>query len=347
MAVDFDELFISDKVNKVIYSPAFGFVRIICFPKKITVQYDEKKPLGTTPNYGYGYGYEYGYSTRTKEVKWDDIYVVSPETVNENGRKSTKHKYEKFSFNIDIKSSEFLAVKIGEKYYKLFNDIFRIRLYPGSSLANAFFMNSNDVLSIKKRLESVEWKEDEDNQTINVSNIKQLTPGTKVFVDGMDGGEGEIVRIKELSVVSKTAIFEIKLYNGKSVKVDYFEQGSQSPIIKLIVPNTYKPNSEISILNESMEELQLNPFVRTMTNGFNIYWQPVEKAASYTVELYTWNESSVVEKLYKLESRTVERNQCYCVFSSLAIGKYYVRVIAEDRAGARIAVNRAIIVEIR
>lgn len=345
MAVNYDKLFISDKGDKVIYSPSFGFIRITCLPKKISVQY-YNRPLDTND-----YDYGYWYTDRTKEVKWDDIYVVSSETVTKNGRSVAEYQYDKFSFNNELKSGEVLAVKIGEKYHKISNNILSIRLYPRSSdtLAEKFFGSFTSAWSIKKGLDSVEWREDNDNQIVEVSNIKQLIPGTKVFVDVGDGGEGEIVRIEELSVVSKAAIFKVKLYTGKSVTVDYYKQvaDSQAPKIKLIVPNTYEQEHETNLFNESIEELQLNPFVRTMTNGFNIYWQPVEGAASYIVELYTWNENSVAEKLYKLESRTVERNQFYCAFSLLTQGTYYVRVIAEDRAGAKIAVNRAISFSIR
>lgn len=348
MKVDLDKFLVSDKGEKRIYGSSFGFVTVKCIPKEFEVSYREK----TADYYG-------NHTTKQAVVSLDKIYAAKQVSQTyRSGRYEYKYTYRKYSLNTGLESVEKLAVKIRNSYYitiqcpvldsvqlvannniDLFNKVFgkyvsaerAARLRYGSS--NSPSKNYN---VLKEVLESVDWREDDAHTTVSVDNINDIHAGTKVFFDTADCGEGEIVKCATFDVQNQAASYEVKLYNGEIRTIPFGKNW------KFLVNKNYMPKDELAPLKESIAEELLDSYAVNMADGFNVYWQSVEKAASYLVELYRWRGESILNKLYKLEKREVSRGKCYETFTDLAKGQYYVRVLAEDRSGDILAKAKAI-----
>lgn len=347
MTIDMDKFLICGKLEKTIYFESYGFITIQCIPENIEVRYRR---------------YGSYWDSNTCKTAIDNIYVKYEKSKKEKGSKKEEINYKKFSFNEDVDINT-IVVKIGDTYYSVISlekADYNVKLSSGTNpilLSNLFgrkIGNSKDFkiksIELKEVLQRVKWGENEEEKLEDIENINYFVPGTKVFVNREGGGEGIIVRLKNFCFIEKKAIFEVKLYDGRKVEENLFGETKKDSYgreeivknLKAIVKKDYVQKSELQILNDSLCEDKLNPFVRCIPNGLNIYWQPVEKAAGYTVELYSWWEESVADKLYLMEKRSIERNIFYATFINLSHGMYYVRVIAEDRKGEKIAVNKAI-----
>lgn len=349
MKVDMDKFLICDKAVRRIYGKRFGFITIKCMPKEFNVRYDIN-PIGSTRSSCYPY-------ERNETSTIENIYIVYEKDVQKEGKRVKEYVYNKYSLNDSLLESVKFALKKGDKYYRItdnsFIKVMTLSHTNSNLLRKIFGVNLNGsvyAFKLKEILEKEEWVEDEENECKEISNIKYFTPGKKVFVNSEEGGEGVILGLKEFCFNEKKAIFEVKLYDGRIIDVNFFgetekDSYGREKTVKTLNAIEKKDNvqkSELQILNDSLCEDKLNPFVRCIPNGLNIYWQPVEKAAGYTVELYSWWEESVADKLYLMEKRSIERNIFYATFINLSHGMYYVRVIAEDRKGEKIAVNKAI-----
>lgn len=348
MKVDMDKFLICDKAEKRIYSKSFGFITIKCLAKNFSVNC-ERNSIGSNTHF-------YG-SNIQMAARFEDIYVVTDGNAKSSGKQDKNYIYKKYSLNHNLLENAKLAIKNGDKYYRITDKSF-VSVVISSQTDPKVFKRIFGVSSgarvyafkLKEVLEKEEWVEDEENECKEISNIKYFTPGKKVFVNSEEGGEGVILRLKEFCFNEKKAIFEVKLYDGRIIDVNFFgetekDSYGREKTVKTLNAIEKKDNvqkSELQILNDSLCEDKLNPFVRCIPNGLNIYWQPVEEAAGYTVELYSWWEESVADKLYLMEKRSIERNIFYTTFINLSHGMYYVRVIAEDRKGEKIAVNKAI-----
>lgn len=348
MKVDMDNFLICDKAERRIYGKSFGYVTIQCLPKEFKVRYNIN-PIGSTT-----YFYD---NDQIATSRIEDIFIVYEKNVKKEGKQVIKYIYKEYSLNHNLLENAKLAIKNGDKYYRITDKSFVSVVISSQTdpnvLKRIFGVNSGGCLyafKLKEVLEKEEWVEDEENECKEISNIKYFTPGKKVFVNSEEGGEGVILRLKEFCFNEKKAIFEVKLYDGRIIDVNFFgetekDSYGREKTVKTLNAIEKKYNvqkSELQILNDSLCEDKLNPFVRCIPNGLNIYWQPVEEAAGYTVELYSWWEESVADKLYLMEKRSIERNIFYATFINLSHGMYYVRVIAEDRKGEKIAVNKAI-----
>lgn len=355
--VDMDQLLVSNKAEKTIYGSSFGFVTIKCIPENVNVEYYTKS-IDEKANYGYG-----GICHSTVNIT--NIYVASDKSQNVNAP-AQEYDIKEFSFNENVwGNGQKLLVKVRDKYHILARS-YEVNHYLTLSsqtapklLTKVFGAPINDckqfgieAIRLKALLEKEKWTEDEEHMLADIDNINYFVPKTKVFVDDEDGGEGEIIRLKEFCYLEGKALFEVKLYNGRTIDVNLFDNnekychGSKITTKKLraFVEKKYAPESELQFLNESFNEDKLNPFVKAINEGINIYWQAVENAAGYNVELYTWWHSSLANKLYLMEKRSVDRNKFHTTFNELSYGKYYLRVIAEDRSGNVIAVNKVIAV---
>lgn len=349
MKVDMDKFLICDKAVRRIYGKSFGFITIKCMPKEFNVRYDIN-PIGSTRTSCYPY-------VQNETSTIEKIYIVYEKDVQKERKRVKEYTYKEISFNKVLPENLDLAIKRGDKYYRITDNscikVMTLSHTNSNLLIKIFGVNLNGSIyafKLKEILEKEEWVEDNENELKEINNIKYFTPGKKVFVDSEEGGEGVILRLKEFCFNEKKAIFEVKLYDGRIIDVNFFGEtekdsyGREKTVktLKAIEKKDYVQKSELQILNESLGEDKLNPFVRCIPNGLNIYWQPVEEAAGYTVELYSWWEESVADKLYLMEKRSIERNIFYTTFINLSHGMYYVRVIAEDRKGEKIAVNKAI-----
>lgn len=343
MTLDLDKFLLCNKEARTIYGKSFGFVTIKCFGKKISVQ-RYIRPVGDRQETYYG--------TTREDVSFNNIYIAK-KVVNA----SNIYEYEKYSLNTGLGKEEFLVVKTSEKYYRLYApsllEYVHFTNINSNELVTAVFGSSSRISTaqLKKVLEEIEWQENETEKFFEIRNIKALQPQRKVFISGRNGGEGKIVKIKQFDFLAKKAIFEVEMYDGRITDFNLIgdteaEFTARNSKVYLIVGNTYAPKNELCILQENLHEEKLNPFVRKFEIGLNIFWQAVQEAAAYTVELYTWWDNSVADKLYLMEKISVDRNRFYATFGSLSRGKYYVRVIAEDRTGKELAFCKAIEVDL-
>ena len=106
-----------------------------------------------------------------------------------------------------------------------------------------------------------------------------------------------------------------------------------------------KIENELTMFNEEIRERQLDPFFVLEKEGHkgNLFWQSLNEACRYIVSIYKYRPAAFVEKkLYLLEKRIVERNQCWCTIENLIGANYIVRIEAENRNGEIIAKSRGI-----
>lgn len=116
--------------------------------------------------------------------------------------------------------------------------------------------------------------------------------------------------------------------------------------IKVFKKAGERTKDELEELKVGIKEELLNPFVRGKLSGFNLFWQSVEDAIYYTVELYAYNSQSIGNKLYKMMAKTIDRNVFYFDIDGLAVGSYIVRVLAESREGEIVAQNESIFLDV-
>ena len=84
----------------------------------------------------------------------------------------------------------------------------------------------------------------------------------------------------------------------------------------------------------------LKVFVERDNTTFNVYWQQIDEAAEYSVEVYKY----VSMRWYKLTEISVDRNEGYVAISNLVGDGYVFRVKALNRAGEELAKSAGIII---
>ena len=82
----------------------------------------------------------------------------------------------------------------------------------------------------------------------------------------------------------------------------------------------------------------LKVFVERDGTTFNVYWQQIDEAAEYSIEVYKY----VSMNWYKLTEICVNRNEGYAVITNLVGQGYVFRVIARNRAGEELAKSAGI-----
>ena len=105
-----------------------------------------------------------------------------------------------------------------------------------------------------------------------------------------------------------------------------------------VLPNMTKKFSKA--YGEAIESIKLKTFVERYDTTFNVYWQMLEKASEYRVEVYKY----ISGMWYKLMERDVDRNIGYVALTDLVGDGYVFRVIAEDRSGEIIARSDGMII---
>ena len=84
----------------------------------------------------------------------------------------------------------------------------------------------------------------------------------------------------------------------------------------------------------------LKVFVERDNTTFNVYWQQIDEAAEYSVEVYKYAS----EHWYKCTEICVDRNEGYAAITSLVGEGYVFRVTARSRAGEELAKSAGIII---
>lgn len=120
--------------------------------------------------------------------------------------------------------------------------------------------------------------------------------------------------------------------------------------IKKMVSEKDKTTNELSVQSynqyfskkfgkENKCEL-LNVYVERANTTFNVYWEQLEDAAEYTVEIYKY----VSMRWYKLTEKSVDRSEGYAEITNLVGDGYVFRVIARNRSGEEIAKSAGTII---
>lgn len=84
----------------------------------------------------------------------------------------------------------------------------------------------------------------------------------------------------------------------------------------------------------------LKVFVERANTTFNVYWEKLEDAVEYTVEIYKY----VSMRWYKLTEISVDRNKGYVAITDLVGDGYVFRVVARNRSGEEIAKSSGTII---
>lgn len=84
----------------------------------------------------------------------------------------------------------------------------------------------------------------------------------------------------------------------------------------------------------------LKVFIERDNTIFNVYWQQIDEAAEYSVEVYKYASM----RWYKLTEISVDRNEGYVDISNLVGDGYVFRVVARNRSGEEIAKSSGTII---
>ena len=95
----------------------------------------------------------------------------------------------------------------------------------------------------------------------------------------------------------------------------------------------YESKRFSSIFGSGKDSQLLKPYVERYNTTFNVYWEQLEDAAEYSVEVYKY----VSMRWYKLTEICVDRNEGYTAITNLVGQGYVFRVIARNRAGEELA----------
>jgi hypothetical protein len=94
-----------------------------------------------------------------------------------------------------------------------------------------------------------------------------------------------------------------------------------------VLPNMVKNFS--MVYGYAIDPIKLKTFIERCDTTFNIYWQMLEDAAEYRVEVY----KHISGMWYKLTEINVDRQNGYATITDLVGDGYVFRVVAEDRSG--------------
>ena len=84
----------------------------------------------------------------------------------------------------------------------------------------------------------------------------------------------------------------------------------------------------------------LKVFVERDNTTFNVYWQQIDEAAEYSIEVYKY----ISMRWYKLTEVCVNRNEGYAAITNLVGQAYVFRVVARNRAGEELAKSAGAII---
>ena len=170
---------------------------------------------------------------------------------------------------------------------------------------------------------------------------KQNTYGTYQVVEVYPQPNKENKLCKVCSLINGNTIIDIPCSTYSSGK----QQQTSMTLYKVPYGKYPKRINELNIFDSELCEFKLSPLFEKCKDGYggNLYWQPIEEAASYKVSLYKYRfEEFVEKKLYLLEEFEVDRNKHWITIDNLYGENYIIRLTAENRNGMPIAISRGI-----
>ena len=174
----------------------------------------------------------------------------------------------------------------------------------------------------------------------------------KQFVRFVQGGTYQVVEVYPQSNKKNMLCRVCSVVNGstKDIPCSTYSSGKQEQTSTTLYKVPYgkypKRINELDGFDSELCEVKLNHFWEQSSAGSskgNLYWQPIEEAASYKVSLYKYRfEEFVEKKLYLLEEFEVDRNKHWITIDNLYGENYIIRLTAENRNGMPIAISRGI-----
>ena len=174
----------------------------------------------------------------------------------------------------------------------------------------------------------------------------------KQFVRFVQGGTYQVVEVYPQPNKKNMLCRVCSVVNGstKDIPCSTYSSGKQNQNSTTLYKVPYgkypKRINELDVFDSELCEVKLNHFWEQSSAGSskgNLYWQPIEEAASYKVSLYKHRfEEFVEKKLYLLEEFEIDRNKHWLTIDNLYGENYIIRLTAENRNGMPIAISRGI-----
>lgn len=196
------------------------------------------------------------------------------------------------------------------------------------------------------------------SDTIELESPKDIKKYSCWFEKGTNYSSFKMVVLPETKVedefylvgVGKVKVSEMMKYPNKDDAVcEVVDSEGKKHCVKMSSEVFYLPYNktfdEYEILNQSIEELKLSPYVvrnNEPNHIYNVYWNKIEEACCYHVVLYKFIEVKNAKRILQIADYEIDRNTCYLALDKLAGKDFVFKVKAEDRNGNIIAESRGV-----
>lgn len=193
---------------------------------------------------------------------------------------------------------------------------------------------------------------------IELESPKDIKKCSCWFEEGADYSSFKMVVLSETKVedefylvgVGKVKVSKMMKYPNKDEAVcEVVDIKGKKHCVKMSSEVFYLPYNktfdEYEILNQSIEELKLSPYVirnNEPNHIYNVYWNKIEDACCYHVVLYKFVEVRNAKRILQIADYEIDRNTCYLALDKLAGKDFVFKVKAEDRNGNIIAESRGV-----
>lgn len=107
------------------------------------------------------------------------------------------------------------------------------------------------------------------------------------------------------------------------------------------------PNSKNSFLNNSLNEIELMPYLALNEKTYNLYWKKIDEASNYIVSIYKKVSNFGRIEYYHIANYDIDRDLAFFSINNLIVKnsetEFIFKLYAEDRKGDKIAESRGIV----
>ena len=303
--MEWKKLSFFEALNKTTYSDNYGISRIAI--RNIIV------------NYSNSYG--------NFLIEWNKLYFDRGDGNYKNFHDIDEFACHIFKSNIgkSLKRTDFPQILPESEIYLLTINDYKVKFSTGHSDLG---LSKNDIEKLSF------YYNEEFNYDIKLQkvNLYEIAIGKKYFLKNI--GTVTVETVNEYP--QKDEIFCIV----KDMSNNLFEIHYNAQEL-MYLPMETKEN-EINKFNQSLNELLLQPRIVKEDQLYNIYWQEIEDAAQYVVELYKIIDRPCMKNIYHLKRYYLDRDTRYLAVRDLIGNEYIFVVKAEDRNGNVIALSRGI-----
>lgn len=162
--------------------------------------------------------------------------------------------------------------------------------------------------------------------------LSELKEGSLYYL--LDEGTVKIIKMYEYPT-SNHKICRVETLFGKEIDIN-------DSLYNMYNVPTKKRKNPLGILDKSLNEISLQPYVVRKNETFNVYWKKIEEAAQYIVYLYRIIAENDTVDLYLLKEYVLDRNEQLLVVDGLIGNTFVFKVAAENRNGEVIALSRGV-----